>query len=219
VLPQRAIRVVPRLHAGLEFQHPADVLGHRRRHLRQSGEIPQPLAGLQQHQQGQQVLRRPGLLPRPGDLPGRRRERLVQLPHRHHPLEPRVRRPLDRRHEATTWPATSKTLAPVQTLTSPAGPTPGYCRFPAYSGRTRSSRLAQAQLHPPDRGQVAALDRAGPSSRHGQRVVRGHVERQSPLLIGRPFIEARPTRCPGERDPASPPSRPVSVGVQYGIGQ
>ena len=78
--------------------------------------------------------------PRPGDLPSRRRERLVQLPHRHRPLEPRVRRPLDRCHEATTWPATpARPPSPVQTLASPAGPTPAYCRFPAYSGRIRTT--------------------------------------------------------------------------------
>lgn len=41
----------------------------------------------------------PGLFPRPGDLLQYRGERLMQLPCRNRQPEPRIRSPLDRRHQ------------------------------------------------------------------------------------------------------------------------
>ena len=76
----------------------ADVLDHHRRHLSQRREVPQPAETLRQDQQRQQMLPGPGHPPRPRHLVRLRRIEHVQLPRRWHPLEPRIRRPLDRGH-------------------------------------------------------------------------------------------------------------------------
>ena len=60
---------------------------------------------------------------------------LAQLPHRHRTLEPRMSpsaRPAPRSHHLASNPG--KTPTPGRTLTSPAAPTPAYCRFRAYFG-------------------------------------------------------------------------------------
>jgi hypothetical protein len=71
---------------------------------------PRLLKRLQQHHQRQQAPRRPGPLPRPTDLIPTRGERLVQLPRRHHPPEPRTppyARSTPRRGPPLNSPATS----------------------------------------------------------------------------------------------------------------
>ncbi len=78
---------------------------HHRRHILGLREIPQPLAGLQPHDQRQQMLLILRLGPRPLHLGIRRGKRLSQLPPGHHPAKPRIRGLIDRGH--TQPPQTS----------------------------------------------------------------------------------------------------------------
>jgi len=141
-------------------------------------------------------------------------------------------------HDAHQAGAKSSTISPL-----PAGP--GLRRW-AKRPTPASIHIqpAKPQVTEPRIGTLSPLLTGRPFIEARGWVSRGPGGRPSPLLIGRPFIEAcctavprqpersvaalrwgdpssRPVRpaVPGEGDPASPPSWPVSVGVQYGIGQ
>lgn len=86
----------------------AHMVDHHARHVGQLREISQPLIALQQHYQRQKMRHGRGLRPSPLDLVRGGRERLRQLPRRHHPLEPRIRGPINRRQPDTP---TIKTVA------------------------------------------------------------------------------------------------------------
>jgi len=98
----RARRGVHRGGALGQPQITAEVPDHRRLRVSQRREVPQPAETLRQDQQRQQVFIGPGHPPRPRHLAGLRRVEHVQLPRRWQPLEPRIRRPLDRGHPPAT---------------------------------------------------------------------------------------------------------------------
>jgi hypothetical protein len=112
-------------HLARQIQQTAHMLDHRRGDLVQLREMPQPLIRLQPHHQGQQMLIALRLLPCPRDLGDRRRERLSQLPRGNHPLEPRIRGAIDRRHNPDPE---QKTDVTHRSLSSTRGPIlRGFC--------------------------------------------------------------------------------------------
>ena len=100
-VPVPLSRAGRRVHGGdllSQPQIPAHMIDHRSRHRLRRREVPQPAEALQPDHQGQHMLIRPRRTPGPRHLIRLRREEHVQFPRRKQPLEPRIRRPLDRCH-------------------------------------------------------------------------------------------------------------------------